>query len=140
VGQGVTILRTPKCYLRYVVLYQAIGWICRFGTAYFLLEAFNVNASIENALLVLVVGSISTLLPFTPGGAGAQQALLVIVLAGSATRSVLLAYSVGAQITVTVVNVMVGFVALFLLFGGLRWSHIRGRADTSSTEPAPKPG
>ena len=139
VGQGVTILRTPKQYLRHVVLYQAIGWGCRLGSAFFLLEAFNVNATLENALLVLVVGSISTLLPFTPGGAGAQQALLVIVLAGAATSSVLLAYSVGAQITVTIVNVIVGFVALFLLFGGLRWSHIRSKADPPP-EPAAKPG
>jgi len=140
VGQGVTILRTPKRYLRYVVTYQAVGWLCRLGTAFFLLEAFNVHASLENALLVLVVGSISTLLPFTPGGAGAQQALLVIVLAGAATSSVLLAYSVGAQITVTVVNVLVGFTALFLLFGGLRVSHIRSKAETPPPEPAAKPG
>jgi uncharacterized membrane protein YbhN (UPF0104 family) len=139
VGQGVTILRTPKRYLKQVAAYQGVGWGCRLGSAYFLLEAFNVNASIENALLVLVVGSIATLLPFTPGGAGAQQALLVIVLAGAATSSVLLAYSVGAQITVTIVNVIVGFTALFLLFGGLRWSHIRSKAETPP-EPAPKPG
>jgi uncharacterized membrane protein YbhN (UPF0104 family) len=140
VGQGVTILRTPKLYLRHVALFQAIGWACRLGTAYYLLKAFHVDATLENALLVLVVGSISTMLPFTPGGAGAQQALLVIVLKGSAASSTLLAYSVGAQITTTVVNVIVGFVALFLIFGGLRWSHIRGRAEKPHADPAPKPG
>ncbi len=140
VGQGVTILRTPKRYLRQVALLQAIGWGCRLGTAYYLLEAFHVHASIENALLVLVVGSISTLLPITPGGAGAQQALLVIVLAGSATGSTLLAYSVGAQITATVVNVIVGFVALFLLFGGIRLSHIRHRAGDQQQPSEAAPG
>ena len=97
------------------------------------------NATIENALLVLVVGSISTLLPFTPGGAGAQQALLVIVLSGEATRSSILAYSVGAQVATTVVNVIIGFVALFLLFGGLRWRHMAHRADPTA-EPEPRPG
>ena len=90
-------------------------------------------------MLVLVVGSISTLLPFTPGGAGARQALLVIVLSGEATRSAILAYSVGAQVSVTVVNVIIGFVALFLLFGGLRWSNIADRADPTA-EAEPRPG
>jgi uncharacterized membrane protein YbhN (UPF0104 family) len=139
VRQGLAILHFPKLYLRRVALLQFIGWWCRLGTAYYLLEAFHVNATIENALLVLVVGSISTLLPFTPGGAGAQQALLVIVLSGEAARSTILAYSVGAQISITVVNVIIGFVSLFLLFGGLRWSNIAHRADPPA-EPEPKPG
>ncbi len=106
-------------------LYQALGWCCRLGTAYFLLEAFDVHATITNALLVLVVGSISTLLPITPGGAGAQQALLVIVLAGQASSSSLLAYSVGAQVAVTAFNALLGAAALFLLFGSVRFRHIR---------------
>ena len=101
IEQGLVILRQPRRYFRTVVLYQALGWCCRLGTAYFLLEAFGVHATITNALLVLVVGSISTLLPITPGGAGAQQALLVIVLAGQASSSSLLAYSVGAQVAAT---------------------------------------
>ena len=34
---------------------------------------------------------------------------------------------------------IIGFVALFLLFGGLRWSNIAHRADPPA-EPEPKPG
>jgi uncharacterized membrane protein YbhN (UPF0104 family) len=125
IEQGLVILRQPRRYLRCVVTYQAAGWCCRLGTAYFLLEAFGVRATITNALLVLVVGSISTMLPITPGGAGAQQALLVIVLAGQASSSSLIAYSVGAQVAVTAINAVLGAFALFLLFGSLRFRHIR---------------
>jgi uncharacterized membrane protein YbhN (UPF0104 family) len=125
IEQGLVILRQPRRYFRYVALYQALGWCCRLGTAYFLLEAFGVRATITNALLVLVVGSISTMLPITPGGAGAQQALLVIVLAGQASSSSLLAYSVGAQVAVTAFNALLGAAALFLLFGSVRFRHIR---------------
>jgi len=125
VEQGVAILRTPRRYLRNVVSYQALGWLCRLGAAYYMLEAFSVHATITNALLVLVVGSISTMLPVTPGGAGAQQALLVIVLAGQASSSSLIAYSVGAQVVATAVNATLGAIALFLLFGSVRFRHIR---------------
>jgi uncharacterized membrane protein YbhN (UPF0104 family) len=135
VKQGLTIVRTPGRYLRQVGVPQGLGWCCRLGTAYFLLEAFNVEASIENAALVLVVGSISTLLPFTPGGAGAQQALLVIVLAGAASTSTLLAYSVGAQVVTLVLNVLLGGAAMLLLFRGLHWREIV-RTETARTEAA----
>ena len=78
---------------------------------------FNVNATVENALLVLVVGRSPRPPPFTPGGAGAQQALLVIVLAGSATSSlVLLAYSVGAQIAIAATTFACGFAAIVFIF------------------------
>ena len=125
IEQGLVILRQPRRYFRQVVLFQALGWCCRLGTAYFLLEAFGVRATITNAMLVLVVGSISTMLPITPGGAGAQQALLVIVLAGEASASSLIAYSVGAQVAVTALNAVLGASALFLLFGSVRFRHIR---------------
>ena len=39
---------------------------------------------LKNALLVLVVGSVATSLPLTPGGLGPKQALLVAVLASGA--------------------------------------------------------
>jgi hypothetical protein len=131
VRQGVAVLATPGAYLRGVALYQGIGWCCRVGTAYFMLEAFGVRSGLSEALLVIVIGSLSTLLPVTPGGAGAQQALSAIVLAGAASQSQVLAYSVGAQVTITVVNAVAGLIALFALFGHLRLRHIRGsvRAD-----------
>ena len=46
------------------------------------------------------VQAITGALPFTPGGAGAQQALLVATLEGP-TYAVVLAYSVGQQLAVT---------------------------------------
>ena len=45
-------------------------------------------------MLVMSVQAISTMLPFTPGGAGAQQALLVATLEGP-SRAAVLSYSVG---------------------------------------------
>jgi uncharacterized membrane protein YbhN (UPF0104 family) len=133
-AQGLAILHRPVLYLRGVVLFQAAGWLCRAGSAYAMLLAFGVNATVANALVVLVVGSVSTLLPITPGGAGAQQALLAIALAGEASASQVLAYSVGAQVAVTVVNALLGAIALLALFRSLRFRRLHH--DEAAPTPA----
>jgi uncharacterized membrane protein YbhN (UPF0104 family) len=138
VRQGVVILRTPRDFLTKVVLYQALGWLCRVGTAYELLEAFHVHATIRNALLTMVIGSVATMLPLTPGGAGAQQAMLAIVLAGAASRSQLLAYSIGAQVATTGIRVVLGLAAMFLLFGHIDPRRLRRAARSDQASAAPR--
>jgi len=97
VKQGVVILTQPKRFLREVISWQALGWLCRFGAFWFFLEAFGIGGSFQNVALVMSVQAISTMLPFTPGGAGAQQALLVATLQGP-SRTAVLSFSVGTQI------------------------------------------
>jgi uncharacterized membrane protein YbhN (UPF0104 family) len=82
VKQGVVILTDIPRYLREVALWQGIGWVMRFFSFFFFLEAFHIGGSFENVMVVMSVQAVATLLPFTPGGAGAQQALLVATLAG----------------------------------------------------------
>ena len=84
VRQGVVILTDFRRYLRQVAAWQGAAWLLRFFSFYFFLEAFNIGGSVQNALLVMSVQALSTLTPFTPGGAGAQQALLVYVFRGKA--------------------------------------------------------
>ncbi len=115
VRQGFTILRTPRRYALLVALPQLLGWACRVGAAAAFLEAFGIPGTLRNALLVMVVGSLTTLLPFTPGGVGTQQALIVVVLSGAATDSQLLSFSVGAQAAVVAANAIIGGIALVLM-------------------------
>ena len=84
----------PRRYLREVAAWQGVGWLCRFGAFWFFLEAFGIGGSFANVLLVMSVQAISTIIPFTPGGAGAQQALLVATLSGP-SRAAVLSFSVG---------------------------------------------
>ena len=83
VRQGLTILQDRRRYFRQVWLLQLGGWGLRFTAFWCLLSAFNVGGSVKNVLLVLGVNAIAALVPFTPGGAGVQQALLVKVFAGT---------------------------------------------------------
>jgi uncharacterized membrane protein YbhN (UPF0104 family) len=117
VRQGLTILTDRRRYLREVFALQFIGWLFRFTAFWFLLEAFGVGGSVRNVLLVLGVNAVAAVVPFTPGGAGVQQALLVKVFAGTASGATVAAYSVGQQIAIGAVTLGVGFVALLTIFG-----------------------
>jgi uncharacterized membrane protein YbhN (UPF0104 family) len=116
VRQGLTILRDRRRYFREVFLIQFAGWLFRFTAFWMLLDAFRVGGSVKNVLLVLGVNAVAAVVPFTPGGAGVQQALLVKVFAGTATGATVAAYSVGQQIAIAVFSLSVGFIALVTIF------------------------
>jgi uncharacterized protein (TIRG00374 family) len=116
VRQGLTILFDRRRYLREVFAIQFAGWLFRFTAFFLLLEAFNVGGSVRNVLLVLGVNVVAALVPFTPGGAGVQQALLVKVFGGTAAGATVAAYSVGQQIAIAAFTFGIGFAALFFLF------------------------
>jgi uncharacterized membrane protein YbhN (UPF0104 family) len=124
---GFAILGRPSRYFRQVITWQLLSWAFRFASVYFFLEAFRVPATLHNALLVLVVQSLATLFPFTPGGVGTQQGLLVYVFDRAGTGiagALLLSFSVGMYIATTVVNVVFGFGALFLMLRTFRWRRV----------------
>ena len=116
VRQGLTVLEDRRRYLREVFLVQFVGWLFRFTAFWFLLEAFNVGGSVKNVLLVLAVNAVASALPFTPGGAGVQQAFLVKVFAGTASGATIAAYSVGQQIAIALFSLGVGFLAIVTIF------------------------
>jgi uncharacterized membrane protein YbhN (UPF0104 family) len=131
VRQGFTILRDRRRYFREVFAVQFAGWCFRFAAFWMLLEAFKVGGSVKNVLLVLGVNAVSAAVPFTPQGAGVQQALLVKVFAGTAGASTVAAYSVGQQIAIGVLTFGIGFAALVFIFRVRSFKEIirRGRED-----------
>jgi uncharacterized membrane protein YbhN (UPF0104 family) len=131
VRQGFTILRDRRRYFREVYAVQGIGWLCRFAGFWFLLDAFHVGGSVRNVLLVFGVNAVSTIVPFTPGGAGVQQALLVKVFSGTASGATVAAYSVGQQIATAVTSFALGLGAVFFIFRFRSFKEVirAGRAD-----------
>ena len=112
VKQGLVILGQPRRYLREVAAWQGAGWLCRFGAFWFFLEAFN------------------------PGGAGAQQALLVATLKGP-SRTAVLSFSVGTQIAMAAWSIVLGFAAMLLVFRTTDWRGlIRQAEDDAAQEKA----
>jgi len=142
VKQGLTIIFDRRRYLRQVWGVQAIAWLFRFTAFWFMLEAFNIGASPRNVLLVLGVNAISAALPFTPGGAGAQQALLVQIFGSSTNSATVAAYSVGQQIAIAAFSFGVGFLALVFIFRIRSFKEViqRGREERDAEkEGAPAP-
>ena len=126
---GFVILEDRRRFFLGVIVPQALSWALRLATLYFMLRAFGVRATVHNALLAQVVDSLSTLFPATPGGAGTKQGLIVYVFRSSAiSRTLLLAFSVGMNIALTIANVVLGLVAIGLMARTLSFKKLRSRA------------
>ncbi|HET7177106.1 MAG TPA: lysylphosphatidylglycerol synthase transmembrane domain-containing protein [Solirubrobacterales bacterium] len=131
VRQGAAILTRPRRYLREVAAWQAVGWLCRFAAFWFFLEAFGIGPSVGGVMLVMSVQAISTIVPLTPGGAGAQQALLVATLGGP-SRAAVLSFSVGTQIAMAAWSVALGFGSMLLVFRTTDWRGLIRQAETDA--------
>ncbi len=138
VGAGFAILRQPRRYLVGVVSWQALSWVLRGATVYCFLRAFHLPASTHATLLVLAVQSLSTLLPFTPGGVGTQQGLIVYVFRKQPVeKTLLVSFSVGMQIALTAFNVLLGLAALGAMARTFRWKRLVEPAREELERPEP---
>jgi uncharacterized protein (TIRG00374 family) len=142
VRQGLTILSDRPRYLREVATLQALGWMCRFAAFWFLLDAFSVGGSVKNVLLVFGVNQVAGAVPFTPGGAGVQQALLVKVFSTSAPTAVVAAYSVGQQLAIATFTALVGLGAVVFIFRFRSFKEVlhAGRASRDAERAAERAG
>jgi uncharacterized protein (TIRG00374 family) len=126
---GFAILGDRRKFVLGVVVPQAISWVFRIASLFFFLRAFRVDATVHNALLAQVVDSLSTLFPATPGGAGTKQGLIVYLFRKSAiSKTLLLAFSVGMNIAITITNLVLGAIAIGLMARTLSFSTLRRRA------------
>lgn len=139
IEDGIRILRSPQDYARRVVTYQASAWIAQIVTAWFFLDAFGIEPSIRNALTVLLIQGVGTVLIVTPGGVGPKQALTVVLFAGEAPRSTILAFSVGMEVIVVAFQLAVGFVVATRMLDGFRIRDALARARQERIETGSSP-
>jgi hypothetical protein len=102
--------------LRAEIAPQLDAWLYRVGVVICLLAAFGLPATVTVALLMIVLGGVSTAVPGAPGGLGTQQLLLVYALREIATAATVVTFSLGMQAGITVVNALVGLAAAMLVF------------------------
>jgi uncharacterized membrane protein YbhN (UPF0104 family) len=135
---GLSILSDRRRYQREMCRWQFASWIARFAAYWALLDAFHIGGSVRNALLVLAVQVVASVFPFTPGGAGVQQALLLQIFAGPYVA----AFSVGQQIATAVLSSALGFGALVFIFRFTSFKEVMARAREhrrADAAPAPEP-
>jgi uncharacterized membrane protein YbhN (UPF0104 family) len=98
------------------VSWQAGAWLARVGVAFLFLHAFGLPASLLDAVLVIVVTGLAGIIPFLPGGVGAQQAMMVFALRKTASAASVVTFGVGMQLGVTLLDLAVGLLALMIMF------------------------
>jgi glycosyltransferase 2 family protein len=125
IRQGLTILGDRPRYRREMASWQFASWIARFAAYWALLDAFHIGGSVRNALLVLAVQVVASVFPFTPSGAGVQQALLLAIFAHNPDIA---AFSVGQQIAIAVLTTALGFGALVGIFRFTSFREVMDRA------------
>ena len=116
VREGAALLARPGRFLREAVSWQVAAWLARVGVAFMALHAFGLPASLLDAVLVVVVTGLAGVIPFLPGGVGAQQAMLVYALRKTASAASVVAFGVGMQVGVTLIDLSVGVLALLISF------------------------
>ena len=126
ITQGFAALADRRAYLRRVALWQAIDWLLRLATVLFFLRAFALPSSFHNALLIQVAAGLASLLPISPSGIGTEQAFLIYLLRGQASGRAVLGFSVGMRITLMIVNAVLGFGTLLLMFRTVNWRRQEG--------------
>jgi uncharacterized membrane protein YbhN (UPF0104 family) len=122
IAQGFSAFRDRRYYLTRVVPFQLLDWALRLFVVFCFLHAFGVPATVRNALLVQVSQSLATVLPFSPGGIGTEQAFLVYLFRNVTSHSQALSFSVGMRVTLTIVNATLGFAAILVMLRTLRFS------------------
>ncbi len=134
---GLAVFGQPTGYLRGVASWQALGYALRVASTYWFLVAFHVPASLDVAMLVIGVQLIAGAVPVTPGGAGSQQAILVLALSPT-TAATVLSFGIGTQLTTLIADLALGGASLLLMDGSLRWRRIaRAGRDWSATDRCP---
>jgi len=111
-AEAVVVFRRPRRYLHEVALFQLGAWVCKLAVASTLLAAFGLRPTLSSAMLVVVVGSLSALVPASPGGLGTQQLLLVYALGAGAAAAQIVAFSLGMQMTLMLFQTALGLVAI----------------------------
>src|SRR3984885_1178094 len=138
VRQGFAILRDRRRYRRDMARWQFASWGGGLASYWALLDAFHIGGSLRNVLLVLGVQVVASVFPFTPGGAGVQQAMLLTIFADN---SYVASFSVGQQIATAALTTACGFGALVLIFRFRSFREVieRGKADRRARDPGQRP-
>ena len=117
--------------------WQAAAWLARVAVAFVALHAFGLPASLLDAVLVVVVTGLAGVIPFLPGGVGAQQAMLVYALRKTASAASVVTFGVGMQLGVTLLDLTVGVIALMITFRTLPCATPYGPAGPRSAHTRP---
>jgi uncharacterized membrane protein YbhN (UPF0104 family) len=114
-SKGFAIVRAPRSLVHPVLTWKLTAWSLRLATVYWFLVAFHIPATPWTVLLVVAAQMTAALVPLLPGNAGAQQAAMVVALAGWASAASVVAFGIGMQAATGIADVGLGALAVALV-------------------------
>jgi len=126
VREGLTILRTPKRYLRLVFLPSVAAYACRIAAYALLLSAFGIPVTVWTVALALGSNALAGSVRITPAGLGTTQAIDVVALRAYAPPEAVTAYSLSEIAITAVVSFTVSTLAILSVIGWRRMRALPG--------------
>ena len=130
--QGFAILRDRRAYLRGVALWQGSTGRCGSSAVLFFLQRVRAPGDRAQRAARPGLGGARVAPADQPVRDRNRAGVPALPVRDQASRTALLAFSVGMRITLIVVNIALGFAALFIT---LRTVHWRQHGATTSTDP-----
>jgi glycosyltransferase 2 family protein len=128
---GLDVLRSPAA-AALAIFYQCLGWALQLLAVWVAMRAFDIDAPLHAAGLVLVLMNIATIFPLWPGNIGLLQAAVALPLVSyGVAYTTGFAYGLGLQFLEMSVGVGVGIA--FLMREGISFATLRRMPD--HTEP-----
>ena len=134
---GLGVLHAPGA-AAVAAIFQCLGWLCQLLAVYTAMRAFDIDAPMPAAALVLLLMNVATLFPLWPGNIGLLQAAIALPLRSygvAAGRAI--AYGFGLQAIEASVGVGVGLI--FLAREGLSFAMLRRMPDAGEAEVPAEP-
>jgi uncharacterized membrane protein YbhN (UPF0104 family) len=129
---GLTVMRRPLPAIHALTL-QLIGWTAQLFAVYTAMLAFNIDASIAEAALVLVIMNLVMVFPFWPGNIGlVQAAVAASLLPYGVSYGHGLLFGIGLQAIEASVGVGLGF--FFLAREGFTFAMLRRMPEVTDVE------
>jgi uncharacterized membrane protein YbhN (UPF0104 family) len=121
--QGLAVLKAPVPAAG-AILFQTFGWLLQLLAVYVAMRAFDIDAPLPAAGLVLLLMNVATIFPLWPGNIGLLQAAVALpLLRYGVPYATGFAYGLVLQVVEMSVGVGVGLV--FLAREGLSFASLR---------------
>lgn len=130
--QGLAVLRRPVPALEAVAL-QVVGWMLQLAAVFAVLTAFEIDASVSMAALILVIMNLVMVFPFWPGNIGlVQAAVAAALLPYGISYGHGLLFGIGLQAVEASIGIGLGFI--FLAREGITFAMLKRMPDVTEMD------
>jgi glycosyltransferase 2 family protein len=129
---GLGVMHAPLA-AAVAIFFQCVGWLCQLFAVYTTMIAFQIDAPMPAAALVLLLMNVATIFPLWPGNVGLVQAAVAIPLISYGVASAHgIAFGFGLQAVEACVGVGLGLI--FLAREGLSYAMLKVMPDASQAD------